>query len=366
MESFNHIGIFGVGLIGGSLGLAIRQKCPGAEITGVDDPGVIEDAVRRGAIDKGVPRSGWKKCAEKSDLIFLCTPISSILSYIDGLAKEVSPGTLVTDVGSTKKRIVEAADQVFPENSFFMGGHPMAGAEGRGLIYADGLLFENMVYILTPSRQLPQEKVRAFGQLLEAIGAKVLFLSPELHDRIASRISYLPQMLAVALVNLVAAHQKDSPHFLRLAAGGFRDMTRIASSPFTVWEGIVDTGKEELLQAIDEYIRALGDIKEKLVKGGLDKDFQNAAKHRLSIPRDTRGFLNPHFDLSVKVEDKPGVIAAISTVLAKENINIKDFEVLKVREGDSGTFRISFESEEAREKAMRLLAEIGYGSRPRE
>jgi len=231
------------------------------------------------------------------------------------------------------------------------------------LNWYDPLLFENTVYVLTPSNHLPRDLTQNLGYLIENIGSKVLFLTPTMHDKIAAAVSHVPQLLAVTLVNMVARHQADSSHFLKLAAGGFRDMTRIASSPYEIWEDIIYTNQDEMLFFLEEYIDCLQTTRHKLEEKDMAKEFQDAARNRLSIPCDTKGFLSPNFDLSVRVEDKPGEIADISGVLAKEEINIKDIEVLKVREGDAGIIRLSFETDQMRKQAKKRLEGIGYYTR---
>lgn len=363
MKTFSRIAIIGIGLIGGSLGLAFKRKRPEIHRIGIDTASVIDEAMVLSAIDEGVTPDQMEKAISNADLVFLCTPIHEILRLLPTVARTVKPGALVTDVGSTKKRIVELADQVFPEDRYFIGGHPMAGSEGRGIKWADALLFENAVYVLTPSRPLPPVLMKTFGETIELLGAKILLLSPTLHDRIAAAVSHLPQILAVTLMNLVAQHQTHSPYFLKLAAGGFRDMTRIASSPYELWKPIIETNQEEILAFVDEFIEALKQTKQKIFDQTLEKDFLNAAQARLSIPRDTKGFLKPHYDILVPAEDKPGMIAKIATALANAQINIKDIEILKVREGDAGTLRLSFETPEQQTQAQQILKDIGFSSR---
>jgi len=364
MIPFRNITVIGVGLIGGSLSLAFRRKLPGVTVTGVDKKAVLDEAVEAGVIDAAVPVSETRAAFRSADLVFLCTPIREIIRLLPEIAGTVEPGTVVTDVGSTKRLIVETADRLFKGDRFFIGGHPMAGSEGRGVRWADPFLFENAVYVFTPSRPLPSDVMKELGNTIERIGAKILFLSPSMHDRVAAAVSHLPQMLAVTLMNMVAGHQEDSPFFLKLAAGGFRDMTRIASSPYDMWESIIETNRQEILAFMDEFIVNLERMKRHLADGDLKKRFQESARHRLSIPRDTKGFLKPHHDLLVRVEDKPGVIASISCALAAERINIKDIEILKVREGDAGTLRLSFESPEARQEAKSALEKTGFTSKP--
>jgi prephenate dehydrogenase len=363
VTAFRNITVVGLGLIGGSLGLAFKRKMPGIAMTGVDEPAVLDEALEAGIIDRAVPASDSVSAIRTADLVFLCTPISEIMRLLPEIASHAKPGAVVTDVGSTKRLIVDTADRLFVEDRYFIGGHPMAGGEGRGVRWADPFLFENAVYVFTPSRPLPAEIMKELGNTIENIGAKILFLSPSMHDRVAAAVSHLPQMLAVTLMNLVADHQKDSPYFLRLAAGGFRDMTRIASSPFETWESVIETNRAEILSIMDEFIGRLEQMKRHIMDGDLKKQFENSARHRLSIPKDTKGFLKPHHDLLVRVEDKPGVIASVSGTLASAGINIKDIEILKVREGDAGTMRLSFETPEARTEAKSALEKIGFTSK---
>lgn len=363
MVPFKKVSIVGLGLIGGSLGLAIKRKIPHVEILGSDEKTVLDEALAIGAVDRVYPKNAVCECVRQADLVFLSTPIQEIIRLLPQITECIVPGTLITDVGSTKKKICEEASIHFVKDRYFIGGHPMAGSEGHGISWADALLFENAVYVLTPGPDTPVAKAQQLGNMLERLGAKVLFLSPSLHDQIAAAVSHLPQMVAVALVNLVSKHQKDSPLFLKLAAGGFRDMTRIASSPYYIWKDIMQTNQEEILRFINELIHELEDMRSAIPHTAMENMFQNAAKHRLSIPKDTKGFFKPHFDMLVRVEDKPGVIASISTSLAAEQLNIKDIEILKVREGDVGTLRLSLETPEDREKAIMTLQKIGFSSK---
>ncbi len=364
-SEFKHIAILGVGVIGGSLGLAFKRKLPHIHIMGCSRPETIQEALKSGAIDEGFNRKNPEECLSKADLVFLCAPIHIILNSLPDIASMVKPGAVVTDVGSTKAQIMQKAQASFNKDAFFIGGHPMAGNEGKGVNWADPLLFENAVYVLTPSDNVPQKKTDALNQLLQTIGAKVLILEPELHDKIAAAVSHLPQLIAVTLMNYVAQNRENSDLFLKLAAGGFRDMTRIASSPYTIWEDILDTNSAEIETCLDDFILALSHTKEKMRAGQLNNDFETAAKNRLNIPKDTKGFIRQHFDLSVQIEDKPGVLARITKVLADASINVKDIEILKIREGDAGTLRLSFETQSARQNALELLEQNAFKCRLR-
>ena len=361
--SFDKIAVIGTGLIGSSLILSFRRKKIGKKIIGIDLPEVIRQALLHGIIDEGYNPSEIREGIQESDLIVLATSIHQILELLPVVANNVKPGAIVTDVGSSKKAIIDMAQDLFKGGSYFIGGHPMAGSEKKGISAADPFLFENCFYILVPLINTPRFVTDQFANILKLIGSKVLVLDAEIHDQIAAGVSHLPQVLAVCLVNLIGKYHKQQSHFLKLAAGGFRDMTRIASSPFDVWKDIFETNEENILFFIDQFIEELENFKKDFEKGDLKVQFDQAARTRLSIPKDTKGFINPNYDLIIVVEDKPGVIATISTVLAEQNINIRDIEVLKVRLLEGGTLRIAFETEREREEAINLLNKKGFNCR---
>jgi prephenate dehydrogenase len=363
---FKQVVIFGVGLIGGSLGLALKRKGFQGALTGVDQPDVLALAQQRGAIDAAFPPDRMAEALAQADLVFLCTPISEILHHLQQLGHLVRPGTLITDVGSTKRQIVETANIHLPSHCDFIGGHPMAGSEFKGVEAADPYLFENTTWVLTPAKPMQESRRKAIGDLVEMTGAKVLLISAQLHDEIAAAVSHLPQMAAIALMSLAARRQSESSHFLKMAAGGFRDMTRIASSPFSIWEDILQTNSDMIGSYIDAYIEELQRVKEALANNEMRSIFSQSASNRLSIPRDTRGFFRPHYDISIVVQDQPGMIATIANALAEKNINIKDIEVLKIRENEGGTMRLAFASEVDREMALALLKSRGLECRKRE
>ncbi len=361
--AFNKICIIGTGLIGGSLALAFRRKHVGEQIIGVDFKDVAENAKSQGIVDDAFSSEDIEIAVADADLVILATNIYHILNTLPKIAKYAKTNTLVTDVGSTKSQIVETANREFGKDAFFLGGHPMAGSEKHGISAADSFLFENCFYILTPLENTPQEMTTVFANLLEQIGAKVLILNAALHDQIAAAVSHLPQLLAVHLVNFIARYNQQEPNYLKLAAGGFRDMTRIAASPFEMWEDICTTNKDNISRLLDNFIETLTIFRNEFQSGNIETLFDSAAKTRLSIPKDTKGFIHPNFDVSVVVEDKPGVIAKIANTLAAHQINIRDIEVLKVRLLEGGTIRLSFESEKSRTEAIQLLKDAGFDCR---
>jgi len=345
--NFEKAVIIGLGLIGGSLAAAFKRKGVLENITGVDSEFVISQAKEKKLINQGFEQHDLQKAVKDADLIILATPINQILKCLTLLPQFVKPGVLITDVGSTKTAIAKQAQKHLPPNVYFLGGHPMTGSEKTGLAHSDNFLFENAVYVLTKPAETPDDLLKKYVRIIEEIGAQVLFLTPMEHDEIAAVVSHLPQMLAVTLMNYAAKMNKGNPAYLKLAVGGFRDMTRVASSPFEIWADICKTNTKNIERAFQQFIEELSANKNFLTDNHeLQSFFETAARNRLLIPKDSRGFLRPQFDISIVIEDKPGMIASIAAILAKEDINIKDIEILKIREGDAGTMRLAFEKKD--------------------
>ncbi len=367
--SFQRIAIVGVGLIGGSMGLALKRTGFSGQIVGVSRPETVELARELGVIDRGFSYAGMGEALADCDLIVLCTPIRRILELLPEVGRHASPGTVISDVGSTKRQIVDGAHRHLRPDLHFIGAHPMAGSEKSGVSAADPFLFQNAIYIVIPPKDRPdpdsgESYYDHFLALVRRLGAQIVELDADLHDRVVAAISHLPQMIATSLVRMVGELNNRNGCFLPLAAGGFRDMTRIASSPFKpVWEDICNTNADQVRLMIDRYIQVLGDVRDRLEQADLVRDFDTANRIRDSIPRDAKGFIHRLFELVVVAEDKPGVIAEIATALGSEQININDIEIMKVREGVGGTIRLGFDTEHAAGRALSCLTRIGYQAR---
>ena len=367
--TYSTISIVGLGLIGGSLALALRRSGFPGRILGVSRPETCAEASRLGAVDESFGYEEVVEAASRSDLVVLASPIGVILEHLKTLGAsgaKLAPGLVVTDVGSTKREINRMAGESLPPRALFIGGHPLAGSEQRGIRAADPFLFQNAYYVLTPLPDVPHDAVTRLASLLGATGARVVVLSAEDHDRVAATISHLPQLLAVSLVRFLDDLGDNREHGLHLAAGGFRDMTRIASSPFSVWRDILATNKDVVSRVLDRFLDRTRRALEDLDPGALEKEFGSAAATRGEIPRDTKGFLHRLWDVLVVVEDRPGMIAEIAAPLAARGINIKDIEVLKVREGEAGTLRLAFSSQDEARAAIAELGSAGIEARLRE
>ena len=354
-----RISIIGLGVIGGSLGLALKSANPRITVIGFDKPGTMRGAKKRGAID--IAASGLREAVVEADLVFVCTPVNIILDLLPKIARYAKKDSIITDVGSVKGAVDSAARRYFRSGPIFVGGHPMAGSEGSGIGYADPLLFQNAVYVLCPLRKQTR-RIDRLASLLKMIGARVLIMDARRHDETAAAVSHLPQLLAVALMEYAAGANRKNPALFQLAAGGFRDMTRIASSPYPIWHDIIANNRRSIGTTLGAFEALLRGMKKELSEASLGKTgarFRRAKSFRDSIPRNTKGFLHSLHDVFVSVEDTPGVLANITAILFSADINISDIELLKVREGERGTFRLSFDSEEAATAAARALRAKG-------
>ena len=284
-SDFKKITIIGVGLIGGSLGLALKEKHLNFKIVGIDKQEIIEKAIARGAIDEGTVN--LEEGIKEADIIIIATPVKTILNILTQINPFLKKGCLVTDTGSTKKQIVQKANKILSKDIFFIGGHPMAGSEECGIESADPYLFHNKTYILTPALKSNLRALKKVSLLIKMIGAKKLILDPLEHDRIVSAVSHLPQIIAVSLINTIGelALRGNNYNYFKAVGEGFKDMTRIASSPYKMWEDICDTNQENILEIIQEFKNYLEVIEHKLKNNpnSLKEEFQKARKLRESI-----------------------------------------------------------------------------------
>ena len=262
------VAIAGVGLIGGSFGLALKAAGFTGEIIGVSSLRTIAAARERGAIDRGAP---LEAAAAQADLVYLAQPIGRILDQIRRLDPLVKPGSLVTDAGSTKHSIVRQAERSI-HRARFIGGHPMAGKETRGVESADANLFRGRTYVLTP--RVESDVPGEFRELLESIGARVVIMTPEEHDRVVAFTSHLPQLLSTALAATVAENVEEN---LEVAGPGLIDSTRLALSAYDLWRDILATNGEEVTRAITALQVKLDHLRENLKTRELQKEFEIAA-----------------------------------------------------------------------------------------
>jgi len=224
---------------------------------------------------------------KEADIVIIATPVKTILNLLTQIDPFLKKGCLVTDTGSTKRQIVERADKVLSKDIFFIGGHPMAGSEEYGIKSANHHLFQDKTYILTPTKKSNLIAIEKISSLIKMIGAKRLILDSLEHDRIVGAVSHLPQIMAVSLINMVSelVQKENNNNYFKAVGEGFKDMTRIASSPYKIWEDICDTNQENILEMIQEFRNYLEVIEDKLTNdpNSLKEEFRKASKLRESI-----------------------------------------------------------------------------------
>jgi prephenate dehydrogenase len=260
-----NICIVGLGLIGGSLGMAIKKKtsCRVFGLTRDKEKGAV--AVKMKAVDYA--STNIKGLIQETDIIFICYPISLIVPEIQKIIQFVRPGTIITDVASTKEEIVKVAEKLMPKGVFFVGGHPMAGKEMSGLESAEADLFKGKTYVLTKTPKTNDKAIAELKSFISKLGATVKVMEPSLHDNVVAQISHMPLAVAASLVSSVADAGKTSDDMVELAASGFRDTTRIASGDPTLGTGMFTTNKKAVLASIASFKKALAKL-EVLIKRG--------------------------------------------------------------------------------------------------
>ncbi|MDQ0192974.1 prephenate dehydrogenase [Paenibacillus wynnii] len=356
------IAIFGVGLIGGSLALCFKGK-EGLTVVGhAHRPESAVKYVSRGVVDSAT--LSLEEAALGADFIFLCVPVGMLESYLQQLSVlPLKPGCIITDVGSTKASIAACAISLDLPNVHFIGGHPMAGSERSGVEAASSLLFENAYYVLTPPPGVPEQAYRSLENLLLHTRAQIVRLEPERHDEIVGAISHLPHIIAVALVNQIHAYDDTDSLYSTLAAGGFRDITRIASSDPVIWRDILLNNRNVMLKLLKDWnqeVSTFVDLLENEDGAGIEEAFNEANGFRSQLPERRKGMIAPLFDLHIDVPDHPGIIGRIATELGDEGINLSNIQIIESREDVPGIMRLSFRQEHDMERAKILLQHNDY------
>jgi len=279
-SNFHCVSIIGLGLIGGSWGLALKERGVKARRVGADRPEVLERALAAGVVDEG--SADPMIVARGADLIILATPVGMILDLLPQLKGVASPHALITDVGSTKRLICQRAREIFGDEPLFLGGHPLAGKERSGLKHASTALFVGARYVLTPllPNHLADERVKAFSALVEKLGAKPFVTEASTHDRAMAFLSHLPQLVSTGLASMIAEQGAEDFLPLELAASGFRDVSRLAESPYNLWRDICLTNIENIQSALESLIEKMEAMKLHLSDRELERDFRQALKLR--------------------------------------------------------------------------------------
>ncbi|RED60429.1 prephenate dehydrogenase [Cohnella lupini] len=356
------IAIFGVGLIGGSLALCFKGK-PGVEVVGHSvNAASTEKYVARGVVDWAT--TSVEEASKDADFLFLCVPVGRLEEYVDELASlPLKAGCIVTDVGSTKASVVRHADKLLPRGAVFIGGHPMAGSERSGVEAASLHLLENAYYVLTPTEGTSEEHILKLEKLLKWTRAHIVKTDAVLHDDIVGAISHLPHMIAVALVNQIAGYNESNELYRMLAAGGFRDITRIASGDPVIWRDILLNNREVMLKLVRDWQGEMERFASLLEEGdgeGVAEQFRRAGQFRSQLPERRKGMITSIYECYVDVPDHPGIIGKIATELGQAKINLSNLQIIESREDVPGVLRLSFQQSEDQDKATALLKSLNY------
>ena len=355
------IGFIGLGLIGGSIARTIRKFHPDYRLLAFDkDRSALAEAVSLNVINGicDIDDEQLYNC----DYLFLCAPVEFNVEYMEKIKDSLGKNCILTDVGSVKSVIHEKVTELGLEGRF-IGGHPMAGSERSGFSNSSDHLLENAYYIITPGGEVALEKISDFTELISSLGAIPLVITAEEHDFITAGVSHLPHIVASALVNLVNLLDNDAQYMKMIAAGGFRDITRIASSSPVMWEQICLENQKNISTVLDEFIRMLIQIRCSIDNKEADNIFDMFASSK--DYRDSIDIIDncliPRSDvLYIDVADEAGAIATIATILATEKVNIKNIGIIHNREFEDGVLKIEFYTDAALEQAKVLLTKRNY------
>ncbi|ADL04259.1 prephenate dehydrogenase [Lacrimispora saccharolytica] len=355
------IAFIGLGLIGGSIARGIKREKPNTKIMAyMRTHSRLLQAKEEGIVD--VILDGIGEALRECDLIFLCTPVEYNARYLSEIQPFLKPGAIITDVGSTKADIHEEVRRLRLEGQF-VGGHPMAGSEKTGYENSTDHLLENAYYIITPTAASTEEQVNRLVRIANMIGSIPLVLDYHEHDFITATISHLPHIIASSLVNLVKASDNEEGIMKRLAAGGFKDITRIASSSPEMWEQICMTNSGNLSVILERYISSLSQILHEL-KGNdnqyIYRLFETSRDYRNSFSEKVPGSIAPDYSFTVDMADEVGAISTLSVILAAKGISIKNIGINHNREHGEGTLRIAFYDKETMDSAWKQLERYHY------
>lgn len=359
------IGFVGLGLIGGSIAKAILKIYPNTRILATASrEATIETAFEERLIDN----NGLLKIHQfgQCDIIFLCSPVKINCEYLEKLKDVVKPDCIITDVGSVKGDITAVARKLKMTNQF-IGGHPMTGSELTGLEHSSASLLENAYYILTADPEMNTDTYSQFTDYIKSLGAIPIQLTPEEHDEATATVSHLPHVVAASLVNLVNDNDDERNICKTIAAGGFKDITRIASGSPTMWQHIFLSNKDAVLKLIGDFKKQLSYFENSIASGDADeilKLWTKAKDYRDSITIPDGGSFK-FFELYCDIDDKPGTLVGVLQLLANADISVKNIDIIHNREFEPGVLRIEFYSQDSLDKAKTVLTHNNYYVRQR-
>lgn len=354
--------IAGLGLIGGSIAKAIKKQS-NHYIIGFDvQERTLNFARNHSIIDEA--SANFEEAALKADIIILSAPISETIQLISKLDKlSFTKDVIVSDTASVKGSILIAANELTNKSIHFIGGHPMAGSHKKGIEAAKAHLFENAIYVLSPLDNANEENVNVLREVLSATKSNFVVLQSDEHDEMTGVISHFPHLIASSLVHQARKWEQKHAFLPNLAAGGFRDITRIASSNPVMWQDIFYHNQTQMSTMLEDWITEMEYLKKMLESNEKEEviTYLDSAKtYRDGLNEGDRGAIPAFYDVYVDIADQPGAIAEVALILANASLSIKNIEILEVREGITGALRLSFYSKEEQDAGQKILKQRGF------
>lgn len=338
---FNHVAVVGLGLIGASLSAAIKKAFPEVFVYGVDvDSRSCVVAKERGWVDasSSPDDAGFRAFLEgKADLVVIATPIAVVDGYMR-LLSEIGYKGVVTDTVSTKAHILDVASEVLPEPANYIPGHPMTGSEKNGIDGARSDLFEGSNWILCPNEETVPEQFQKLHELIYGLSARVISIPREDHDRAVAIVSHVPHMVAASLMRLACNHTDENQTLMRLAAGGFKDTTRVAAGSPRLWCGIAFDNADALGAGLDEIAGIITSFKDALASGDREaftRLLQESADARRSLPSAWIPSSEKLLEVRIPMVNRNGVLAEVATIASSAGCNIQSIEIDHISEGNA-------------------------------
>ena len=355
------IGFLGLGLIGGSIAKGIRRYHKNYQLIGYNHNfATAQAALAEGVLD--IAAKEVDNTFSACDVIYLCMPLYYNVDYLKKIKPFLKPSCILTDVGSVKSNIHDAVAELGLTGNF-IGGHPMAGSEKTGYANSTDHLVENAYYPLTPCEDTKPESLMFLKNLTASLGAVPIIMSAQEHDYAVAAISHLPHMIASGLVNLIRSVDSEKQIMKTIAAGGFKDITRIASASPVMWQQICLTNRDNIVKTMNQYLDYFTEIRNAVAEGDADylyQFFEKGKEYRDSIPSSSSGPIEKVYAVYCDLIDEAGSLAKATTLLAEHGISIKNIGITHTREFQEEALRIEFYTQEAAVLAQKVLKEHHY------
>ncbi|MGI9539661.1 MAG: prephenate dehydrogenase/arogenate dehydrogenase family protein [Miltoncostaeaceae bacterium] len=354
------VAVVGVGLMGGSLALALRGRAGVAEVRGFDpDPEALAEALRRGVITSAA--EGPEDAARGAGAVFLAAPVSALPDLAHRVLAVCDEDCVVSDLGSVKTAVLNALSD--SERERFIGGHPVAGGERGGVAFAREELLDGATWFLTPGTEARPELFERLHGLVAALGARPVAIDPEVHDRLMALVSHLPHVLATALVNQAAAANPGGREALRSSGRSFADLTRVAGANPALWTDILMANREAVLDALAGHVEEVSGLAAALRDRdatGLSAALQRAAAGRDRLASEVVRAGEPPWRVAIAVPNRPGVLSEIATILGHAHINSEDLHLEGGPAGEHGELLLAVAGADDARRAASLVCDHGY------